>query len=246
MPVHCIVLSCVTSTAQIMPKAELPLLTSVMMITQALLSAPMGIRAKASVKSRNAILLLGCVALVGANASFALLNTTSGAFLCLDSHPDNIACSGMLLGSLLVGIHMAMTHGLTLGMVSAYIPNTKVPGLGRVNGTAWSFTDFVFGIILAYSNSLAGKLADITATKGMGNIGCFFGGGCATVLSMVALALFARYACGCCSILSSLVCTMCSCQVWRPRARGPCADAQSQVVCCCLTPTFVIAQMHAL
>lgn len=51
----------------------------------------------------------------------------------------------MLLGSLMVGIHMAMTHGLTLGMVSAYIPNTKVPGLGRVNGTAWSFTDFVFG-----------------------------------------------------------------------------------------------------
>lgn len=67
-----------SATTQIMPKAELPLLTSIMMITQALLSAPMGFRAKASVKARNAILLLGCVALVGANASFALLNTTSG------------------------------------------------------------------------------------------------------------------------------------------------------------------------
>lgn len=45
---------------------------------------------------------------------------------------------------------MAMTHGLTLAMVSAYIPNTKVPGLGRVNGTAWSFTDFVFGMWVLY------------------------------------------------------------------------------------------------
>lgn len=49
------------------------------------------------------------------------------------------------------------------------------------------------GVILAYSNSLAGKLADVTATQGMGNIGCFFGGGIATLLSMVALALFAKF-----------------------------------------------------
>ncbi len=49
------------------------------------------------------------------------------------------------------------------------------------------------GVILAYSNSLAGKLADITATKGLGNIGCFMGGGVATLLSMLALVLFAQF-----------------------------------------------------
>lgn len=63
---------------QIMPKAELPLLTSIMMVTQALMSAPVGMRAKKSVKARNSILLLGCVALIGANAAFALLGTTAG------------------------------------------------------------------------------------------------------------------------------------------------------------------------
>lgn len=49
------------------------------------------------------------------------------------------------------------------------------------------------GVILAYSNSLAGKLADMTASQGLGNIGCFMGGGCATLLSMLALALFAKF-----------------------------------------------------
>jgi hypothetical protein len=32
------------------------------------------------------------------------------------------------------------------------------------------------GVILAYSNSLAGYLADLTMQQGLGNIGCFFGG----------------------------------------------------------------------
>ena len=40
---------------------------------------------------------------------------------------------------------MALTHGVTLGMVASYIPATSVPGIGRITGTCWSFTDFVFG-----------------------------------------------------------------------------------------------------
>jgi len=40
---------------------------------------------------------------------------------------------------------MAMTHAICLSMLSAYIPATEVPGLGRVSGTVWSFTDFVLG-----------------------------------------------------------------------------------------------------
>lgn len=51
----------------------------------------------------------------------------------------------MYLGSALVGIHMALTHGVTLAMVASYIPTRSIPGIGKVSGTCWSFTDFVFG-----------------------------------------------------------------------------------------------------
>lgn len=54
----------------------------------------------------------------------------------------------MMLGALCIGIHMAMTHGVSLGMLSSYIPAGSVPGLGRVSGTAWSFTDMVLGEFL--------------------------------------------------------------------------------------------------
>lgn len=51
----------------------------------------------------------------------------------------------MFVGAALVGVHMAMTHGICLSMISAYIPAGEIPGLGRVSGTVWSFTDFVLG-----------------------------------------------------------------------------------------------------
>ena len=53
--------------------------------------------------------------------------------------------TGMFIGAALVGVHMASTHGISLAMLSSYIPATAIPGLGRVSGTAWSFTDFVLG-----------------------------------------------------------------------------------------------------
>ena len=55
--------------------------------------------------------------------------------------------AGMMLGAVAVGVHMAMTHAICMSMLSAYIPATEVPGLGRVSGTVWSFTDFVLGKI---------------------------------------------------------------------------------------------------
>ena len=165
------------------------------------------------------------------------------------------------MGAALVGVHMAMTHGICLSMISAYIPAGEVPGLGRVSGTVWSFTDFVLGegclswacwaptavpchglevsfiascmvklcllicicvhacgstgcqpfttmhgclsmaavtplclchagVVLAYSNSLAGKLTDLSLKAGYGNTGCFYGGAAATLLSGMVL-LFA-------------------------------------------------------
>ncbi len=39
------------------------------------------------------------------------------------------------------------------------------------------------GIILAYSNSVAGRLSDITVRANIGNVGCFLGGTAATLLS---------------------------------------------------------------
>ncbi len=53
--------------------------------------------------------------------------------------------AGMFVGALFVGIHMATTHGVTLAMMSSYIPTTQVPGIGKISGTAWSLTDFIFG-----------------------------------------------------------------------------------------------------
>ena len=160
-----------------MDKASLPLLTSVMMITQAILATPMGLKARESVQSRNTVIALGIAVLVGANASFALIPSFKG----------------MVLGSFFIGVHMAMTHGVTIGMLSSYIPSKTIPGLGKVAGTAWSFTDMLLGVILAYSNSLAGYLADRTAVEGLGNIGCFYGGAVACGLSIVALILFSTF-----------------------------------------------------
>ena len=53
--------------------------------------------------------------------------------------------------------------------------------------------DIVAGIILAYSNSLAGRLSDMSVTQGYGNIGCFLGGTTATVLSGIALLVFSKF-----------------------------------------------------
>lgn len=60
-------------------------------------------------------------------------------------------------------------------------------------GTAEERLHTTAGVILAYSNSLAGTLSDLTVSKGYGNIGCFLGGASATVLSGIVLLLFSRF-----------------------------------------------------
>ena len=61
-----------------MAKSQLPLLTSAMMLTQALLAAPAGIRAKTSLKARNNVLLLGFLAMIGADLAFAFIGSVPG------------------------------------------------------------------------------------------------------------------------------------------------------------------------
>ena len=68
--------------AQVMSKAQLPLLTSIIMVVQAFLSAPAGLRAKRSLKDRNQVLLLGYVAMIAADLSFALVPSMIGAHPC--------------------------------------------------------------------------------------------------------------------------------------------------------------------
>jgi hypothetical protein len=64
---------------QVMSKAQLPLLTSIIMVVQAFLSAPAGIRAKRSIKDRNQVLLLGYAAMIAADLCFALVPSVVGA-----------------------------------------------------------------------------------------------------------------------------------------------------------------------
>lgn len=63
---------------QVMAKSQLPLLTSTMMLTTTLLAAPAGLRAKTSLKARNNVLLLGFLAMIGADLAFALIGSVPG------------------------------------------------------------------------------------------------------------------------------------------------------------------------
>jgi hypothetical protein len=40
---------------------------------------------------------------------------------------------------------------------------------------------------------VAGRLSDMTVKQGLGNIGCFYGGAVATVLSALALLIFSKF-----------------------------------------------------
>ena len=51
----------------------------------------------------------------------------------------------MFLGAALLGIHMALTHSITISMVASYMPTGEVKGLGKISGTAVSFTDLLLG-----------------------------------------------------------------------------------------------------
>jgi len=47
--------------------------------------------------------------------------------------------------------------------------------------------------VLAYSNSVAGRLSDYSVAQGAGNIGCFYGGATAAGLAVVLLVLFSTF-----------------------------------------------------
>ncbi|KAL4428062.1 hypothetical protein ABPG75_002151 [Micractinium tetrahymenae] len=159
----------------VMSRAQVPMLTLFSMAPVVLLAAPMGMRAKESMRARNAVLALGCLVLIVGDLFYAYMPSALG----------------MVLGSTCVGVHMAMTQGVFFGMLASYIPAAPIPGVGRIAGTVWSLTDLALGVSLAYSNSLAGRLCDWTVQQGMGPTGCFLGGAVTTAAAIAALLLFA-------------------------------------------------------
>lgn len=68
---------------QVMDKAQLPVLMSIMMITQAVLSTPCGLRAKRSLKARNNLLLGGFGTMIIADLFFAKMATPQGTHYAL-------------------------------------------------------------------------------------------------------------------------------------------------------------------
>ncbi|GIL60946.1 hypothetical protein Vafri_15748 [Volvox africanus] len=163
----------------VMPKTLLPMMTLVNTLIQMLLTAPLARVSGASVRNRNRLLLVGFGFMVLADICFVLP---------LMANP-----AGMFIGSAFIGLHMAMTHAITISMISSYMPTGKLPGVGKLSGTAVSFTDLLLGFVLAASNAVAGILTDVTRSSGLGNVGCFMGGAAACVLSGLLLVLFERF-----------------------------------------------------
>ncbi|KAG2487499.1 hypothetical protein HYH03_013918 [Edaphochlamys debaryana] len=163
----------------VMAKSMLPMLTLINTLFQMLLTAPLARVSGASVKNRNRLLWVGFGCMVVADLCFALPATASAA--------------GMFFGSACIGLHMALTHAITISMVSSYMPTGHLPGVGLLSGTAVSFTDLLLGFVLAASNALAGVLADMTRAAGYGNVGCFLGGATACVLSGLLLFAFEKW-----------------------------------------------------
>ena len=164
---------------QVMARGAIPMLFFVSSLIQTFLTAPLAKAAGTGVATRNKLLAAGFFAMVAANFCF-------GSSLCATP-------AGMFAGASLLGLHMALTHSITVSMVASYMPTGEVKGVGKLSGTAVSFTDFLLGFVLAASNVLAGRLSDAAQQAGHGNVGCFAGGAVACGAALVLLVLFARF-----------------------------------------------------
>lgn len=164
---------------QVMPVAAIPMLFFISSLMQTFLTAPLGKLAGTCVKTRNRLLMVGFVVMIMADAVFAL--------------PQFASTAGMFLGAGLLGLHMAMTHSITVSMVASYMPTGEIEGIGKLSGTAVSFTDLLLGFVLAASNGVAGVLSDYTRHHGLGNVGCFAGGATAAGLALLLLLVFHKF-----------------------------------------------------
>jgi len=147
------------------PSALLPLLLTLNQLTQSLLTFPMGVLADKL--SNKMILIIGFLVLIAANAAFIFLPNTTG----------------VILGFLLVGVHLSMTQANTKGLLSSSLSATQ-------RGVGFAFFAILSGISLAAGNITAGVLNDFTVAKGLGMVGCFYGGATATTAATVLLLIY--------------------------------------------------------
>jgi MFS family permease len=97
------------------PKVMLPMLTSATMLATTVTALTVGRFAKGrGIHTRNVLLIVGFLVLLGANLFLGAPLTANPV--------------GMFVACALIGIHMGMTHGLTLSMVSSYMPLDDLPG----------------------------------------------------------------------------------------------------------------------
>lgn len=157
----------------VMPTEYIPMLFFVSAVIQTLMTAPISKLSTQSVSMRNTILYGGFAMMICANAMFGLSNHIVGMFL----------------GATFLGLHMAMTHSLTMSMMASYMPVGEVEGVGKLTGTAVSLTDMFLGFVLALSNITAGYLCDMS----QGSTGCFVGGALATATSSLLLMFFSKF-----------------------------------------------------
>ena len=100
------------------PKVMLPMLASVTMLATTVTALSVGQYAKGrGVRDRNIVLVIGFMMLLVANTFLSSAWSASPA--------------GMLVACGFIGVHMGMTHGLTLSMVSSYMPHHKLKGACR-------------------------------------------------------------------------------------------------------------------
>ena len=98
------------------PKVMLPMLASVTMLATTVTALSVGQYAKGrGVRDRNIVLVIGFMMLLVANTFLSSAWSASPA--------------GMLVACGFIGVHMGMTHGLTLSMVSSYMPHHKLKGM---------------------------------------------------------------------------------------------------------------------
>jgi hypothetical protein len=157
----------------VMPTEYIPMLFCTSAIIQTIVTAPISKLSTQSNLVRNSILYGGFAMMILANAMFGLTNHIYGMFA----------------GAIFLGFHMAMTHSLTISMMASYMPVGDVAGVGKLTGTAVSFTDLILGFVLVISNINAGYLCDIS----QGSIGCFAGGAIATTMSALLLMIFSKF-----------------------------------------------------
>jgi hypothetical protein len=104
------------SSVQVMvPKAMLPILGSTTMLATSFTAFMTGHYTKGKgVAVRNKLLVCGFLVLLAANALLAA--------------PSSANIPGIFTACVCVGVHMGMTQGLTLSMLSSYMPQDRVPG----------------------------------------------------------------------------------------------------------------------